>query len=236
MQGVDFVNKGPVFQFRPFDYDGEVRRGEMRKETFEELRLIKSAMAAMKRRSYQTALSEVEALEEMRPKDPRVFHLKAMILNRMKRFEEAEEAAATALGLGMDGPQVLESLAWSFLHQGKLKEAVLIATQAIEQDPSRSAAYMIRAYAHERMGDGAATARDAAAAAVRSPLKYSAVAKRVQSGGSIASPSLPAAALILDSGVAPEEEKKGPPWASIMGGLFVVVCVAGGFFFLRKKA
>ncbi len=236
LQGVDFVKKATEFRFRPFDYEGKIRRGEMRRETFEERRLIKSATAAMKRRSYQTALSETESLERMRPKDPRVFHLKAMILNRMKRFEEAEKAAGIALGLGMDGPQVLESLAWALLQQGKLKEAVLFASKAIEQDPSRSTAYMIRAYAHERMGDGEATQRDAAAAAVRSPAKFSAVAKRVKAGGVIASPSLPATALILEDGTPPVEENKGPPWALIVGGIISVACAVGGVFLLRKKS
>ena len=77
---------------------------------------------------------------------------------------------------------------------------------------------------------------DAVAAAVRSPAKYSAVSKRVKAGGTIASPTVPAAALLLDGGAPPVQEQAGLPWMLIAGGLFSLGCAVGGFFLLRKKS
>jgi len=235
MPGVDYVGKGPRWTFTPFDYSGDSKRGETRRESLEESTLIKSAMANMRTGKYALALGSAERLVRLRPDDPRVRHLQAMLLNRLGRFDQAEAAAGEALRLGMRGAEVYESLALAQLYQEKYDAAARSASEAINADPSRALAFTLRAYAYERLGRAADKERDAAAAAARAPARFAALARAARAGGRIFDPAAGPAALFADP-PAPATEGGEMPGLLFFGGILAAaLCAAAGVYLIAAR-
>ncbi|MFH2204647.1 MAG: hypothetical protein ABIJ96_16150 [Elusimicrobiota bacterium] len=234
VQDVDYVGKGPRWTFTPFDYTGKSERGETRRESLEESALIKSAMTNMRTGKYVLALGSAVRLAELRADDPRVRHLQAMLLNRLGRFAEAEAASREALRLGMRGPEVYESLALAQLYQEKYDAAADTATEAINADPSRSLAFVLRAYAYERLGREEDKKRDAAAAAARAPARFASLARMAQSGGALFDPAAPPAAALFFAASA-TEGGEALPWTLAGGILLAALCAAGGVYLIAAK-
>lgn len=148
LEGVDFVGRELRWGFVPFGEKG----GGLRPESREERALIRGVEEKARFGDYDAALESARRLKDLRPEDPRSHLLEARVLNHLGRFQAAREAARRALDLGLRSVELYETLAWSEAHLGLYEEAVRSAGEAIRLDPASGLAYMVRAFAYERLG------------------------------------------------------------------------------------
>jgi serine/threonine protein kinase len=116
------------------------------------LQSLDSILGKLRTRNPQGALSEVEEALRKNPNDANAYALKAKILNRMHRYDEAEEAAKQAIRLNPDQSSAYEELSWAQIKQGKYAEAADTAGKAIRSNPDNAHAYFLRALANEGLG------------------------------------------------------------------------------------
>jgi tetratricopeptide (TPR) repeat protein len=101
---------------------------------------------------FQGALRDAEKHIAENPNDPLGYNLKAKALNRMRKFEEAQNAALRALELKPDDPDALRQLTWAQLHQKNYAGALISADRLILIEPNNAQAYLLRAFALEKLG------------------------------------------------------------------------------------
>lgn len=106
------------------------------------------------------------------PANARAYVLKATALNRMERFEDAEEAARRAAGLEPGATSAYDNLSWAQLNLGRAIEATDSATYAIALRPDDAQAYAIRAYAFAALGNRESMISDLRRAAELAPAHY----------------------------------------------------------------
>jgi tetratricopeptide (TPR) repeat protein len=136
------------------------------------------------------ALRKVEALMAEVPGDPRLLFLQADLLNRMRRFAEAEAAGLQALQMGLDVVELHEAIGWARLHLGKYKLAIASAARALLLDPQSTLGFVIQASAYEQLGDAPRATASLKRAAALSPRFFSTAAQRMQAGGQLFVPGV----------------------------------------------
>ncbi|MEE8424505.1 MAG: BTAD domain-containing putative transcriptional regulator, partial [Elusimicrobiota bacterium] len=74
---------------------------------------FQTAKASLRAGRHTAAVLEIQRAIELQPRNPRPHNLKATAFNRLGRFEDAEGAARTAIGLKPGNSEALTNLAWS---------------------------------------------------------------------------------------------------------------------------
>lgn len=115
------------------------------------------------------ALRAAEAAIKDNPRDSKAWAMKAAALNKLRRFQDAEQAAQTAVALDRTNAQAYRDLAWAQLHNGKASEAEASATRMIFLDPENAEGFLLRAFAHELKNDRAEMLADLERAAALDP-------------------------------------------------------------------
>ncbi|PCI39917.1 MAG: hypothetical protein COB53_02365 [Elusimicrobia bacterium] len=180
-----------------FTFDGP--EGEMLKQ-FPELEirergvrgegitLIRDAGRRLRLGDTGGALRSADRLAQISPKDPGVHEMRALILNRLGRFVEAESAARLSLTLDDSRGSAWRTLAWAQFKQGKAAAALRSAERALVLDPQDASALALRAYALERLGQRKQALQSIQQAAKILPASFAAAAARA-AGGAPVSPS-----------------------------------------------
>lgn len=180
------------------------------------LTLVRQAGRLLRAGDGVGALRIADRLIQIAGKDPGVHALRALILNRLGRFAEAEASARLSLSLDERGAASWRTLSWAQLKQGKAAAALRSAEKALALDAEDAAAMALRAYALERLGRRDQAVSSLRRAAAINPGAFSAAAARAAAGGPVA-PSAEAPR------PAAEAESNFPLWA---GGV-----LAGGMLF-----
>ncbi|MFA5139197.1 MAG: protein kinase [Elusimicrobiota bacterium] len=181
---------------------------------------------------YKTALSVIDKGLASEPGNVDLFKLKAGILNKERRFEEAEEAALQALYLSPDDPEALKSLIWALLHQKKYDEALKYANSLVRIAPEDPEAYLLRAFAYEHLNQRDKMIEDLEMAASLDP-RYQGHLQLAKSGATLFDPDdLDSESLMEAIAVAPR--KNTVPLVGL-GLIFLSVGGAGALFWLKRR-
>jgi len=178
--------------------------------------LVKDAGRLLRSGDATGALRSADRLVQMAPSDPGVHSLRALILNRLGRFAEAESAAHRALALDDSRAATWRTLAWAQFKQGKSAAAMRSAQSALAINPKDASALALLGYAQERLGQRKQALQSIKKAAAISPRRYGPVAARAATGAPVA----PASSAPRPK---PKKTRDIPLW---VGGL-----VAGGMLF-----
>lgn len=115
---------------------------------------------------HHKGLAVAEAACAAAPASDYAHRLRAVLLSRLARHEEAEEAAELAVSLASSAPEAAITQASIQLQAGRTGHALSSAQRAASLDPQSTAAHHLLAHAHSRLGD-----RDAARDTYREVLR-----------------------------------------------------------------
>jgi tetratricopeptide (TPR) repeat protein len=233
IQNIDYIGKPVLFTFEPFDYDGTANRGDTKKESLEEIGLIKSVTKEMSSGQLEKAKRDVERLMTLRPEDARVFHLASLVYNKMGKYEDGAQAADTALRIGMRHPAVYESLAVAQLRLGRYSQALESANSALEIDPARELAGQIRASALEQLGSDDPGRPNAVSGAASASYRGAPGGPGAQSGVSPYASSSPGAAAPPSASEASRPKDAVAPWVMGVGAAVSFLCAGAGAYLLK---
>ena len=181
---------------------------------------------------HKTALAVIDKGLASEPNNEELFRLKARILNKERRFAEAEEAALQVLFLSPDDPDALKSLIWAMLHQKKYDEALKYANALVRISPEDPQSYLLRAFAYERLNQRDKMIADLETAASLDP-RYRGHVQLAKSGAALFDPDDLDSESLLEA-IAVTPQKRGVPFVAL--GLGALVLGGGwGLLFWRKQ-
>ncbi len=200
-----------------------VRPREEREQAFT---LVTDAGRRLRKGDLGGALRSADRLVEISPEDPGVHQLRALVLNRLGRYREAEAAAARALSFDDQRGEAWRTLSWAQFKQGKSAQALKSAERALVLDPEDASALALRAYALERLGQRKQALKTIRKAAAIRPQAFGPIAARAAKGAPVA-PAIMAPA-------SAQNPIGGPPlWLGglVLGGMFF----GAGWFVFKAK-
>ncbi|MBI5594761.1 MAG: protein kinase [Elusimicrobia bacterium] len=192
------------------------------------------------------ALAEADELIKLQPWNAEAHLYKANLLNQARRFSEAEEAAREAVRLDPKNAEAWKALGWSQLHQRKFAEAEKGLTQAIQLLEERraggedtealrnslAAAYAMRAFAYEGLGQRDKMLADLEKAAKLYPKRFAGHLQRARAGEKLFDPDSADSWTLLEALPEGTEGGKSSPWPWVLLGLGVGT---GGLFFTQRR-
>ncbi|MFA6029476.1 MAG: protein kinase [Elusimicrobiota bacterium] len=190
-----------------------------------------AADAQLRSGDSQGALRTVERDIARRPFDagPRV--MKARILNKMKRWKEAEESAKKAVELDPERGDAYERLTEAQLMQGKYEEAKANATAALRLNPENAYAHHLRALAQEGLGRKDRLIRDLERAAELDPERFASELEAARAGVRLFDPNSEDAWQLIEAVAATRPLRRRTPRLALL--LFFGGLAGAGFMLLH---
>jgi len=202
---------------------------------------IEAAELKLRYGDFSAGLDDADQAIRSAPKSAAGYIMKAKLLNRMGRYREAEVVAVRAAQLGGSDAQMAEAmqeLAWSELNQGRYKDSMASASNAVAYGSRAGAngvtarALATRAYACEVLGDTACLKADLAQASKLDP-RYAEQLKRAEAGERVFDPEAGDSWRLLEA-VSAMPGRGGVPWGAA-GAAGLLLAAAGGVFLWRRR-